>query len=178
MRRMSHNSKFWLVLICTVMCIHSGASDEAMDNTLRISADDFRGSIDGGAVITGNVELTHGSMNLKADQMTLRVKDDIFEGVEAKGNPVLLQLSLSEGEEQRTVNAEAASVIYLASEDQIEFEGNAKVESEEVSITGNKIRLDIKENQIEAESLDADNQVEVILHNVDVGKKATDEQQS
>lgn len=150
-------------------------ADDSNEQTLRISADDFRGSINGGAVISGNVELTRGSLKLQADNVTLQVENDTFQGIEAKGNPVLLEISLATDEKQRIVYAKAASVIYSITEDQIEFEGDAKVESEEITITGNKIRLDVNENEIEAESLDSDNQVEIILHSLDADKKPTNE---
>lgn len=150
-------------------------ADDSNEQTLRISADDFRGSINGGAFISGNVELTRGSLKLQADNVTLQVENDTFQGIEAKGNPVLLEISLATDEKQRIVYAKAASVIYSITEDQIEFEGDAKVESEEITITGNKIRLDVNENEIEAESLDSDNQVEIILHSLDADKKPTNE---
>ena len=142
-------------------------AEDSDDQTLRISADDFRGSINGGAVVSGNVELTQGPLKLQADNMTLQVEEDTFQGIEATGSPVLLQLTLVTDEKQRVVHAEALSVVYRAAEEKIEFSGNAKVESDELTITGNKIRLDVRENQIEAESLDSDNQVEVILHSLD-----------
>lgn len=161
---------FLLAALCSVV-----NADDSNEQTLRISADDFRGSINGGAVITGNVELTRGSLKLQADNVTLQVENDTFQGIEAKGNPVLLEVSLSTDDKQRMVHAKAASVVYSITEDQIEFEGDAKVESEEITITGNKIRLDVSKNEIEAESLDSDNQVEIILHSLDAVKKPTNE---
>ena len=123
--------------------------------------------------MSGDVELTYGQLSLQADYVTLEVEDDTFEGIEATGNPVLLQVLLDTGDEQRQVRAEASTVVYSVTEDQIEFEGNAKVESDKLSITGNKIRIDVRENQIEAEFLDSDNQVEVILHDLDAVKTPT-----
>ena len=163
--RSSCTTVFVLLVFCT-----TGLADEPNDETLRISANDFRGSINGGAVVSGNVELTRGQLKLQADEVTLKVENDTFEGIEAKGDPVNLQLSLETDDQQRVVHAEASSVVYSVTEDQIEFDGDAKVESDELSITGDKIRLDVRENQIEAESLDSDNQVEVILHNFDADK--------
>ena len=169
-RRLPINrTPFTLVIVLLAFC-NIGFADDQKDETLRILADDFRGSINGGALASGNVELTQGSLKIQADTLTLQVEGEIFEGIEATGNPVLLQLSLDSGDEQRIVHAEATSVVYSVTEEQIEFEGDAKVESDELSIAGNKIRLNVRENQIEAESLDSDNQVEVILHDFDADK--------
>ncbi|MCY3885271.1 MAG: lipopolysaccharide transport periplasmic protein LptA [Gammaproteobacteria bacterium] len=148
---------------------------EPNDETLRILADDVRGSIDGGAFVSGNVELTRGSMSLQADTMSLQVEEGSVKGIEAKGTPVRLQLTLDDGEKQEEIRAEASTVIFGVAENQIEFEGNARVESEEISITGDKIRLDVDENQFEAESVDPDKQVEVILRNIEVEANPTNE---
>ena len=173
--RNQFNNNFCAVVF--LLLAYSGVvnADDSNEQTLRISADDFRGSINGSAVVSGNVELTRGSLKLQADNVTLQVENDTFQGIEATGNPVLLEISLTTDEKQRTVQAEATSVIYSVTEDQIEFEGDARVESDEVTITGNKIRLDVRENEIEAESLDSENQVEVILHSLDADPNPTNE---
>lgn len=171
----SPNSKFWSILFVLLVYSSNCSAAELNGEAFRILANDVRGSIDGGFVASGNVELTYGSMSFQADRASFEVEENAFKGIKATGAPVRLKLTIDDGEDQRTIQAEGSSVIYRVAEDQIEFSGNARVESEEISITGNKIWLDVDKYEIEAESLDSDNQVEVIFRNIDVDEKPAEE---
>lgn len=163
MHQTSSKTKFWSLLFVLLVWGSNATALEPRGESIRISADDAQGSVDGGFVASGNVELTYGSMSLQADTMSLQVDNGTFEGIEATGSPVRLELSINNQGKQQTIHAEALMVIYRVAEEEIEFDGEAKVESEEISITGTKIWINIREFEIEAESLDTNDQVEIIF---------------
>ena len=158
-----------------VLCGSTGASEENSENTLHISADDFRGSLDSGAEATGNVVLRQGALHLSADNLTLQMKEGIFTGVEANGAPVEFQFQIGEGDSLQTVQATAKSVVYKVEDRWIEFSGDAEIESEEISIEGDKIQLDLQNNRIEAESISPDKQVEITIHDIGFAREANDD---
>ena len=162
------------VSVGLLLCASAAAATDPVAETLQISADDFRGSLGGEAVVSGNVSLEYGSVVLKADTITLVVSEGTFSRAEAKGTPVKLQYETDEGEDERIVSGHASTVSFLVDANLIELSGDAKLESDEVSITGQKITIDVEENQIRAKSKPSGEQVEIKVRNLDSSASDSD----
>ena len=139
------------------------SAQETEHTELRLVADEFKGSLEGGAVATGNVVLEQGEIKLIAEKLSLEVIDGSLASAVAEGEPAQIQFQLGEDDDVQTIEAEATTIRFNPVENWIEFEGTAKVQNPRLELTGEKIRIDITSNRLEAESLDSGEQVKFKL---------------
>lgn len=157
-------------LLCVLLvgiCLYTNADKEDVQEPLIISADDVRGTLDGGAEASGNVELRQGPMELDADRLVLQTENGKFDSFEATGSPIRFKFQVGEGSEAQTLNGAATMLVYRLDDNLIEFRGNAEIQSDEISIVGDIIRFDLQSNQFEAKSTSPNKQVEITI--LDIG---------
>lgn len=99
---------------------------------------------------TDNVEITQGSISIKADKVIItRPAENSTqkETVEAFGNPVTFYQLLDDG---KPVNGKANQVHYDLGSEFLTLKGNAELKQLDSKITANQITYDVKKQQLKA----------------------------
>lgn len=145
----SHNS-----LLCGLLMIVSTMSFALKDDTnqpINIHSDNQSLDLDKNVVIfTDNVEITQGSISIKADKVIITrpaEKSGQKEKVEAFGNPVTFHQLLDDG---KPVNGQAQKVHYDLTDEFLVLTGNAELKQLDSRITANQITYDVKKQQLKA----------------------------
>ncbi len=164
--RIPSSFRFAAHVLGALFIVQFGIASE-QQNELRITADDFHGTLDGGAVISGNVSLQHGELELAADEVRIVMDGNSFKELQAKGEPAQCRFEILEEGNNRTVVAQATTINVQLDNRWIEFKGNARVESDDITIEGDVIRFDIDKKELEAESGDSGKQIEILMRDLD-----------
>ncbi len=126
---------------------HAIALDSDKNAPVTIDADttsiDFR---TGQRVLTGNVEITQGTLNIKANKIVLIYKGDEIDTVTAFGNPVKFK-QLPEGHKE-IVYGEGQTLKLEQAKDLITLIKNAKVRQGTNIITGKIIYYNMKTSKM------------------------------
>lgn len=122
----------------------ASAQDAGVSQAIDLIAD--KGSYDqqaGVAVYEGNVKVVQGIATIWADKLTIYLKNNTAERIEAIGNPVEFEYK---GEKQ-PVYGEGKKVIYDVLPKVVSLSGNALVKQGKDTIKGTKLTYDlVKEN--------------------------------
>ncbi len=114
------------------------ALDSDKNAPVTINADttsiDFR---TGKRILTGNVEITQGTLNIKADKVVLIYKGDDIDTATAYGKPVKFK-QLPEGQTE-IVHGEGKTLTLKQAKDLITLKNNAKITQGSNTITGKVI---------------------------------------
>lgn len=126
---------------------HAIALDKDKNAPVAIDADttsiDFR---TGQRVLTGNVEVTQGTLNIKADKIVLIYKGDDIDTATAYGKPVKFK-QLPEGHKEM-VYGEGHKLKLEQAKDLITLTENAKVTQGSNIITGKVIHYNMKTSKM------------------------------
>jgi len=117
--------------------------------------------IDNISIYTGNVKLTQGSLEIKADLLTLYADDNnVFTLMEMSGLPATFrQLNDSNLE----ITGEALKMEYRESESTLLLIDNAKLTQGADIIESNKINVNTNSNHIEAGGAEPENRVHMLI---------------
>ena len=131
------------------VCAHALDSDK--DAPIAIKADttsiDFR---TGKRILTGNVDVTQGSMNIKAAKIVLEYKDDRLDIATAFGNPVKFK-QIPEGHQEH-VHGEGKKLTLEQSKDLVTLTKNAKLKQKGNVIKGKVIYYNMKTSKMTVKS--------------------------
>ena len=97
---------------------------------------------------TGNVEITQGSIVLKADKVTIYSENAKITRVEANGKPAHFQQRPAA--DQSIMHAYGETINYELAREVVTLTVQARLENDENSFTGNRIQYDIKNQKIQA----------------------------
>lgn len=102
------------------------------------------------ATYSGDVRLKQGTLEISADQITIHTSaDDDVEKMEARGTPAIYRQQPAEN--QATITAQANSIRYTVSNEQLLLLDNAFLEQENgASISGSRIDYDIRKEIMKA----------------------------
>ena len=122
-----------------LLCISNAqALDSDKNAPVTINADttsiDFR---TGKRVLTGNVEITQGTLNIKANKVVLIYKGDDIDTATASGKPVKFK-QMPEGQTEM-VHGEGITLTLKQAKDLITLKDNAKITQGSNTITGKVI---------------------------------------
>ena len=79
----------------------------------------------GTQTLSGNVEITQGTMKIKADQIAISLKDNALSKIEGTGTPIQFE---QENEQGELMQGEAKRIIYNALEGTLILQGSANLE--------------------------------------------------
>jgi len=142
----------WFLLM--VLCFVSGpalALPEDRDQPLSITADSaVRDDRVSETRYLGNVELSQGSLLIKADLLTINHSENTASLVIAEGNPATLSQTPSRG--KAPVLAEAQTIEYHREEDKMVLRDGARIEQDGAVVTGAVIDYFVSSQKVNAMS--------------------------
>jgi lipopolysaccharide export system protein LptA len=119
------------------------------DKNAPIAIDADTTSIDfktGKRILKGNVDITQGTMNIKADKVILRYKGDEIDTATATGKPVKFK-QLPEGHKE-IVYGEGKTLILEQAKDLVTLKKNAKITQGSNVVTGKVIYYNTKTSKM------------------------------
>ena len=136
------------------MSLTSAANAQADDHTKPINVkadssvfDERRGT----QTLTGNVEVTQGSLSIAADMIEIQIKDGALYQIKGTGSPIIFQqLTL----DNQLVRGECNEIIYNTVTTEISFRGNANFERPGQKLTGETIEYNLRELTFKAQGND------------------------
>jgi len=153
-----------LLLLCALTAGPVQALPDDQDQPIHITADKaLRDEKQGFTVYSGNVQMNQGSMEIKADKLTIYHVAEEADKIVAEGAPAKMwqQPELDKG----VVHARALVIEYFKNEERVHLETDAHVEQEGSMVTGDSIDYFIAEQLIKADSDQSleGNRVQVVI---------------
>lgn len=161
---MSNTPKAASLLLAAALLLGTEAQALPSDREqpIKVSADSA--SFDektGFAIYRGNVLVQQGTLEMRADEVTLTVdKDGTVQKSLAKGKPARYQQKPAP--DKGLLTAEASQIEYDAKADKMTLSGNAKLKQDSSSFTGSTITYFITKQQIDAKG-DSTNRVQLVF---------------
>lgn len=119
------------------------------DQPIHIQSDTAeRNEKKGITIYTGKVQMNQGSMRILAEKVTIHSVDDQVDKIIAIGSPAHYQQQPSPDKE--TVIAKGNTIEYFLEKEEILLLENASLKQQGTSMTGKRIRYDIKASQVNA----------------------------
>lgn len=97
--------------------------------------------------LSGDVRITQGSMQIEAEQITLKLKDGEITEVAGTGNPLRYRVIDNDGQ---PLNASANKIIYRPVEAKLSLLGSAALSRPDREFSGEQIDYDINSSHINA----------------------------
>ena len=152
---MSFQSRTFYITFLGIMALFFSSNALALDSDknapVAIVADttsiDFR---TGKRILTGNVDVTQGSMNIKAAKIVLSYTDGILDKATAYGNPVKFK-QLPEGHTVK-VHGEGKKLVFESTKNLITLTKEAKIKQAKNVVTGKIIYYDTKTSKMTVKS--------------------------
>lgn len=134
-----------VLLAASLMCLAKDATAQTSDHTQPINVkadasvfDERRGT----QTLTGNVEVTQGSLSITADKIEIQIKDGALYQITGTGSPIIFQQLT---QDNQLVRGECNEIIYNTVTTEITFRGNANFERPGQKLTGNTIEYNLRE---------------------------------
>ncbi|MGH8104969.1 MAG: lipopolysaccharide transport periplasmic protein LptA [Arenimonas sp.] len=113
--------------------------DVQADNTDAVMEDNSD------STLNGNVIITQGTLQIKADRAIIHRRDGDIDKVTLTGNPVVMKQVNDNGE---PMNAQAATIVYTLSSDLILLNGNVIIDQPRGSMRGENVKYDLKTGRL------------------------------
>ncbi len=141
--------------------LHSSALPEDSEQPIHIRADNAEIDNKSKRVIyRGSVQVDQGTLRVTADEMTVEYQDQKVVRIVAVGEPARYKQQLEAEDEM--VNADASTITYYTQDERVDLQGDASLEQEGNTITGDFIRYDIVDGKIDA-TAEGNNRIEMEL---------------
>lgn len=101
---------------------------------------------DSDAILTGNVRITQGSLDVAADRAVIHRKAGEIDQVVLTGSPATLKQISDNGE---PMNARASQIVYTLSNDVVVLTGGVVVEQPRGNLRGETIKYDLKTGRLD-----------------------------
>lgn len=138
------------------------AADTRSDGSQPISVQADQSDFDEKAGIqrlTGNVEITQGTLSVKADSIQIELKDGALLKIIGEGSPIRFQQQTETG---ATMSGQSNRIEYNTQTTQITFSGDARFERPGQKLSGNSITYNMSDLTFKA-SGDKKGRVSIIL---------------
>ena len=139
-----------LAMVCTLCFSHSAyARKSDFTQPIDVSAD--RSEYDekaGVQVLFGNVEISQGTMVIKADRIAITLKDNQLSRIEGSGSPIQFQ---QENEAGELVTGKANAIDYDAINGNLVLTGSATLTQPRQRLQSERIVFDSTEQKVSAE---------------------------
>jgi lipopolysaccharide export system protein LptA len=97
------------------------------------------------SILQGNVVISQGSLEIRADRATVHRRDGDIDKVTLTGGPVRMKQVTDKNE---AMNASAANIVYTLSSDIIVLNGNVVIDQPRGSMRGETIKYDLKTGRL------------------------------
>ncbi len=111
-------------------------------------------------IYRGSVQVDQGTLRVTADEMTVEYENQKVVRIVATGAPARYKQQLEADDEM--VNADASTITYYTQAERVDLEGDASLEQEGNTVTGDFIRYDMVDGKIDA-SASGDGRVQMEL---------------
>jgi lipopolysaccharide export system protein LptA len=150
-----------LLATLALIPLHSSALPEDSEQPIHILADNAEIDNKSKRVIyRGSVQVDQGTLRVTADEMTVEYQDQKVVRIVAVGEPARYKQQLEAEDEM--VNADASTITYYTQDERVDLQGDASLEQEGNTITGDFIRYDIVDGKIDA-TAEGNNRIEMEL---------------
>ena len=164
MRPRNNALRYPLALLLTLWAGLAGALDEDAQQPIRISADQaLRDEKQGITIYNGNVHMDQGSLQLRADRVTIYRIEEEADKIVATGAPA--QMQQQPEPDQPPVTARAGIIEYYKLEERVRLRKGARLEQEGSTFTGESIDYYMADQRVRATSNadDESSRVEVVI---------------
>jgi len=139
-------------VLCTAL-ISGSAYARKSDLTKQIFIDGDRSEYDVQAGIqvwvwTGNVEISQGTMEIKADRITVTLRDKKLSRIQGTGSPIEFQ---QENEAGELVTGNADAIDYDAENNSLALSGNATLTQPGQRLQSERIEFDLNNQKVSAD---------------------------
>jgi lipopolysaccharide export system protein LptA len=137
-----------LLLLAIVLPIDSLAKTSDRSQPMDVEADRTDAGIgdDSDAILTGNVKITQGTLEVDADRATIQRKAGDISQVVLTGAPAVLKQVNDNGE---PMHARAAQIVYTMSSDIVVLTGGVVIEQPRGTLRGETIKYDLKSGRLD-----------------------------
>ena len=137
-----------LMLLAAVLPFDASAKTTDRQQPMDVEADRTDADLgdDGQAVLSGNVQITQGTLQVGADRATIHRNAGEISQVVLTGAPATLKQVNDNGE---TMNATAAQITYTLSSDLIVLSGAVVIEQPRGTLRGETIKYDLKTGRLD-----------------------------
>ena len=139
-----------VLAVAAACCAHAAvAKSSDREQTMKVQADrsDCTVTDSGPCVLTGNVHIVQGTLEINAARADIRQGDGEIQSVKLSGSPVRLRQEMDRG---GTMNATAARIDYDLRQNIVVFTGGAVVQQPgRGSIAGERIVYNMRTGQVQ-----------------------------
>lgn len=128
-----------LALAMAVSVTHANPADRSKPINISADASEYDEKA-GTQVLSGNVEISQGSMVIKADRIKVELKNNALFRITGNGNPIRFQ-QLTERNE--LLRGQSESISYNTETAEITFKGEAELERPGQKFTGHTINYNM-----------------------------------
>ena len=143
------HSKLALAMLLALMARTATALPEDRNQPIQLEAS--RAQLDqktGVSIYEGNVVISQGSMRLTADAVTIHVKDNAFQRMEARGGPVTFRYQPAANKPE--IQGVSQQVEYDVAAAKVIMSGNARLTQGQDQFNGERIEYDLKDDVVRA----------------------------
>ena len=138
-----------LILLAATLALSPIALGKSSDRNqpLDVQADNSDAMMqdESDSTLNGNVIITQGTLEIKADRAVIRRSKGDIDKVTLTGSPVVMKQINDSGE---PMNAQAATIVYTLSSDLILLRGNVTIEQPRGSMRGENVKYDLKTGRL------------------------------
>ena len=145
----NYRSLILALCLCSQLNNTAIALPQDSEKPVEISAD--RTEFDNGKqqhTLSGNVQITQGSMQIDADEITLQLKDGEITEINGNGRPLHYSITDNDG---KPLKASAQKIIYRPIDSKLSLVGNATLSRPDRELSGERIDYNISSARINAQ---------------------------
>ena len=138
------------VMLLSILCTgasHGRESDLSQPIDVQADKSEFDEKA-GTQTLSGNVEITQGTMRITADNISIALKDNALHTISGTGSPIRFQ---QENEVGEIMNGEAESITYDALAGTLTLKGAATLSQPRQNLVSNVIVFDARTQKVKAE---------------------------
>lgn len=137
-----------LMLLAAVLPFDAHAKTSDRNQPMDVEADrtDAELGDDGEAILSGNVRITQGTLEVGSDRATIYRKGGEIDRVVLTGAPATLKQVADNGE---TMNAQARQIVYTLTSDIVVLTGGVVIEQPRGTLRGETIKYDLKTGRLD-----------------------------
>lgn len=132
-------------------------SDRTQPIDVRADSSEFDEKA-GVQTLTGNVQISQGTMQISADFIAITLKDNALSKIQGRGSPIRFS---QENEAGETMQGEASEIIYDALEGSLTLQGTASLNQPKQSLTSEKITFNTQTQKVTADGGGEDGRVSI-----------------
>jgi len=137
-----------LILLVAMVSADAQAKSSDRNQPMDVESDRTDATLgdDSDAVLTGNVRITQGTLEVGADRAVIQRRAGEIDQVVLTGSPATLKQVSDNGE---PMNARAAQIVYKLTSDQIVLTGAVVIEQPRGTLRGETIKYDLKTGRLD-----------------------------